>query len=609
MLIPSGSELCRIDGDYSSWFADLSSSLTTLRQLAGSTENEFLQIGQELQDISQRSLLLSQTAHELVETASGDRLQALIARLRELFAEMNTYLDQARNRNLAGIDTLKTVADLLARIREPLSEVRKMCKHLYILEVSIKIESAYLGDTGGEFVNLAQDIKQLSQQTKEKANAIEDHGGRLKNILEERGTKLAKARKMEEVEAEATLVKTAGSLEEMVAASGTFSKLGGIISANSLDCSNDISTIVQSMQFHDIFRQQVEHVMAGLQGLLPVLSTGNPDELSRQAAISKAGDVCELQEAQLQYATEALHQAVASIVESLRAIGARQRQMSRDIVDQTGGRKPRRAARSNASFIAEVSSQMHAITGLLAASGANNRKISGIMHEVTDTVRQITAFVAAIEVIGLDIIQIALNARIKAAATGGEGASLSVLAAEIGQMSEEAVQRTDIITSTLNEIHGMTEILAAETKVNQESLSARLADIDKELSLILKELDAISQELAGLIGLISDKAQSLSAGIERLANGIKVHMHTKDLAGKVLATLRRIIAESRRVNPASAAFKDDLRQMAQRYTMESERRIHESIAGRHNIGSLRQEPSAAAPPAEESEFGDNVDLF
>ncbi len=612
MLIPLVSEKFSIEGSLSSWSSALCSSLAMLRQMAGSTEQEFLQIGTELQEIYQCSLTLSQTAHQLVETASGDRLQELIDRLRELFVEMNTYLDQTRTRNLAGFATLKRAADLLKKIGEPLAGVRKMCKHLYILEVSIKIESAYLDDTGGEFVNLALDIKQLSQLTKEKANAIEDHRGNLKTIIEASGKELAKAREAEETEAEETLANTAGSLEEMVAVSCDFSKLGGIISANSLECSNNISTIVQSMQFHDIFRQQVEHVIAGLEVLLPVLSSDNPPprpvDHDRQAAISRTGDVCELQRAQLQYAAGALNDAVSSIVDSLRAIGVRQKELSSDIIDRTGGQKRGKTARSN-SFIAEVSSQMHAITDLLTASGANNRKISAIMHEVTNTVRQITGFVTDIEAIGQDIIQIALNARIKAAATGEKGASLSVLAAEIGQMSGEAVQRTDIISTTLTEIHGITEQLSTETSANQQTLSARLADIDEELSLVLKGLDAMGQELVSLLGRISTQAQSLSAGIEKLTKGIEVHMHIKTMADEVLAALGEIIAESRGLHPASDAFKEDLRQMAQQYTMESERRIHEKIAGRHGVEPTEQDLSASAKMAEESEFGDNVDLF
>ena len=617
MFMPLGSaHTDPIAGLFPSWSSALSSSLTTLQQLAGATEQEFLQIGSQLQEIYQHSLTLSQTAHQLVETASGERLRTLIDRLREIFQEMNTYLDQARTQNLTSYTTLANVSELLNKIGEPLVGVRRMCKHLYILEVSIKIESAHLGDMGSEFINLAMDIKQLSQQTKGKVNAIEDHRQHLQTIIAKNRAELAEARETQDAEAETTLSRTAASLTEMENVSGQFSQLGDTISANSLDCSDNISTVVQSMQFHDIFRQQVEHVIAGLEGLQPVLAVDNhpsrpENDRDRQAMISRTGDVCELQEAQLQYAAAALFDAVTSILESLRDIGAKQKKIAGDVIARTGGRRQKRTtATTDTSFIAEVSRQMHVITGLLSASGSNNQEMAGTMQEVAGTVRQITGFVTDIENIGHDIIQIALNARIKAASTGEEGASLSVLAEEIGQMSGEAVQRTDLITTTLTEIHDITDLLATETLGNQENLSTRLSGIEQELHSILSGLDTMGGELVTMLALISDQITSLSAGIEGITDRIDVHERTKSMADEVLAQLREIIRESRRLYPASDAFKEDLRQMAHRYTMESERRIHEHIASKHGIGATGREPPATeGTSAVESEFGDNVDLF
>ncbi|EKD36543.1 MAG: methyl-accepting chemotaxis sensory transducer, partial [uncultured bacterium] len=210
MLMPLGAaNRDPIAGFFPSWSSALSSSLATLHRLAGATEQEFLQIGSQLQEIYQHSLALSQTAHQLVETASGDRLQTLIDRLREIVQEMNTYLDQARTQNLTSYTTLANVSESLKKVGEPLVGVRRMCKHLYILEVSIKIESAHLGDMGSEFVNLAMDIKQLSQQTKEKVAAIEDHRQHLQTIIARNRTELVEAREAQDAEAEATLSRTA----------------------------------------------------------------------------------------------------------------------------------------------------------------------------------------------------------------------------------------------------------------------------------------------------------------------------------------------------------------------------------------------------------------
>jgi methyl-accepting chemotaxis protein len=231
------------------------------------------------------------------------------------------------------------------------------------------------------------------------------------------------------------------------------------------------------------------------------------------------------------------------------------------------------------------------------------------MKDVTGTVGKITGFVTDIEGIGRDIIQIALNARIKAASTGQEGASLSVLAEEIGQLSNEAVDRTNLITTTLAEIGKTTHELSAEASSSEEDLTARLIGLKGELESILKILDEMGDELLALLSQVKKQVTLLSREIETLTSGIDVHERTKALADAVLASLKDIFSEARQLYPASEAFKEDLRLMAKRYTMESERRIHESIAGRHGVGPVKVQEKATVTPVSDTEFGDNVDLF
>lgn len=258
----------------SSRTATLSSSPRTLHRLAGTTERELLQIGSQMQVISYHSAQLSSTAQLLAEIVSGARLDQLFDQVRQDFAGMENYLGQTHNQSNDSCTTLATVNGLLIEVGELLEGFCRMSKHLYLIEVAIKIESFCLGDMGGEFINLALDLKKLSQQVKIKAVAIHQHCLSLTTTIDH--------------------------------------NIG----------------IVRSMQFHDIFRQQVEHV----------------------------------------------------------------------IVDGVGG-------------------LMETITSLPTKCAATNSEIIITVKDVGSTVAQINADVADIEEIGHVIIQIALNARIKASAT------------------------------------------------------------------------------------------------------------------------------------------------------------------------------------------------
>jgi hypothetical protein len=104
----------------------------------------------------------------------------------------------------------------------------------------------------------------------------------------------------------------------------------------------------------------------------------------------------------------------------------------------------------------------------------------------------------------------------------------------------------------------------------------------------------------------------LSDDVDRATAGIDVQDRVKRMSDEVVDVLDRIVDRARELEPASLEFKDNLRHMEERYTMDSERHIHESIASKRSGGSTVASAvnvKTAAVAVEESEFGDNVDLF
>jgi hypothetical protein len=491
---------------------------------------------------------------------------------------------------------------------EPLGWIRKMKKYLYIFEVSIKIESTYMGEMQSEFANLAVDINKLSKQIVEKSSVIDESRDFLSSIITNNILNINESKSNQDAVIDSTIKETESSIDKLEYANQHFSSLGNKISSISDENSENISVIVQSMQFHDIYRQQVEHVIETLEGLMASCTeaqSGGTDSPDHQVLIGKVGDACELQEAQLQFASINLYEAVSAIVSNLRDIGAAQKQMTGEIYTQTGV-----IDTSSIAFIGDVGDHMASITHLLATCTDTNREMSAIMAEVTGTVDTITGFVSDIEDIGHEIIQISLNARIKAAFTGKGGAALSALSEEIGQLSNEAVQRTDLITGTLTAIQAITGDLSAEASNDDTSLGDTLSGMETELNETLIILKNMETELLALFPRLQTQVNTLSREIEQLTGSIDVHERTRRMADEVLGCLQQIFTEARALHPASDAFKEDLRLMGKHYTMESERRIHEDIARKHGGGAAMAPKQAVREPnPADSEFGDNVDLF
>lgn len=591
------------------WRPSLDSAMAELRQLAGATESEFLRIGEQMQGIHRHSGEISGLADHLVDAASGPRMQALLERLRQMMGDMEDYLARARARSVETFTTLQRFQDLLVQISKPLEGFQKMDMTLHILGVAIKIESARLGDMGSGFVNLAMDVEKLSHQINEKSEAILKHRHLLTSMVSESMALVQSTESCHDAEVSSTLANTAASLRELEAVNERFTRLGARVAAVSGEIAGNIGEVVSSMQFHDINRQQLEHVVEALEGLSTdidaVHGSGPADQ--RRSLIIEAGNVCELQEAQLHFASTEFHAAVSSIVDNLRELARKQTAMAEETLAAMGLMDA-----SDTSFLDGISHGIATVTSLLATFADTDRDMSAAMKKVAETIGEITVFVGDIESIGYATVHIALNAQIKAAHTGAEGAALEVLAKEIKQLSDETVHQTDSIATALTEINAATGRLSMKTDEAEIILGAKISGMGKEVSEIVEMLGGMNAELLAVLSRMHGMVDALTEEVEMVTAGIDVHERSRATADQVAAALHAIVDQSRKLEPASEEFKQNLRLMEERYTMESERRIHEAIAGKRKepteAGGQLQIPEAT-PGKGDSEFGDNVDLF
>ena len=584
------------------WRPLLARSLETLRQLAGATEQDFLRIGNQMQGAYLQTANLSQTARQLVDIASGERIATVMEQLHRLLGEMVNALDLAQQRSIDNCGEIARVGSVLKQVKAPVEDFRRMAKQLYIFEVLIRIESTYLKEMGGEFLNLAADIKKLSTQIRAKTTAIQQNIDSLSTTVAHNSSFFEQEITQGEQRKATAIANTEASLATLEGIHGNYLQSGAMIETIASRNSGALSDIVQSMQMHDTYRQQVEHVAEALEGLLPLL---DGTTATGQEAVLKIGDVCEIQQAQLQFAGSSLHESVETIIAKLRDLHQSQRDITANMAVSSAG------GRSDTSFLGEITSNIATVTDLLREYGTTTQTMDEMMHNVLRTMGEITTFVGDIELFGGEIIQIALNARIKAVCTGQDGAAMSTLSDEVGQLSKDAVHRTDIISQSLGEIHNITQSLTDEAGCGQNGLAQELVAMQQQLDQLLGALEQVSRELHGLTQQMQTQGQTLAKEFDQLTRGIDVHLRIQRQAAGVLDNLQQIITASRSLYPASDAFKEELHSLAERYTMESERRIHAEIARKHGVTLKKTaaKPKPAASPQPSSEFGDNVDLF
>jgi methyl-accepting chemotaxis protein len=587
------------------WHNQLTPTMAILRNLAGSTEVQFLQLGENLQDFAIRSARISGFAQELVELVAGSESNQLIDRLQRLFVDMNDYLGRVNHQGSESCQTLEQIMTQLDNVVRPLEGFQKMDKALRMLSISTKIESARLGELGAGFTTLAMDVEKLSQVVSEKSAGIM---GQRQSLIRLISSNLEMVRTTEEhqyADAGRILTTVGENLQTLSDLNARCSTTGSQVKMISELISADMGTVVSSMQFHDITRQQIEHVIEALEKMQQH-TCSRPEEKDEACheQIAEIGDICELQTAQMRHAAEQLSQATITILDSLRDIGSKQAQISFDLQQALMGS----SNSTETSLLDTMEQEMHQVTRILQSCDKADQELSGAMNKVTGTITEISSFVSDIEAVGSEIDLIALNAQIKAAHTGPQGAALGVLAEAIKRLSLDAVTQTEAVSSTLMAINTITATMADQNYLAAAGSDTRqVADMEQEAGQIISALSTINRTLLQQLSSLATTAESLADDISSTTNSVHVHEDIKQQTEDAVQALEQIDAEARTLVPASSEFRDNLRHMEQRYTMESERMIHEMMAARHGVKiSLQKQQESSGS---DSGYGDNVDLF
>jgi len=582
--LPAASD-AELDRLSAGWSRGLEGMAAELKVVAATTEDEFLAIGGRLQDFYQRGTGITALATEMLGEVAGEQVTQAMDGIANLLDEMGRYVANARQEIEASSATLSEILSLLEHVASPLSGFKKVNKVLRMLGISTKIESARLGQSAAGFDTLASDVGDLAVQVNDKAGVILKRKDDLTRAIEQTLSGVLNAGAQQHELVLGILDRTRGSLAALTEVNARCSSSVAGISAVSEEVSRSIGEVVMSMQTHDIVRQQIEHVDQALTELKGRLASGT-------AGADEVAWVCELQSAQLRHASKELDGAVQAIIGNLKEVARQQSGLSNEtrgmagIADQTGG-----------SFFSEMQKDITVVTAALLDSSKVNRSLCRAMSTVTDTVGEIASFVGDIEKIGEEIKLIALNAQIKSAYTGDEGAALGVLAEAIQRLSIDAIDHTTVVSQTLHEIIAVTESLNNGVCSDSSVLEAEVRDMVQGLSSLLGLLQSVNETLLHSLSSMDDAVTHLSSDIDRVTTGITVHRKVAQVLEGAVRGLGGVMVEARRIAPA-AGQGANLDELASRYTMHSERKIHESLLDGGQVSG----------PGPDS-FDDNVELF
>jgi len=590
-----------------------------LSGVVGAREKDFLALGAGLNEFHGQSLELAELATEMAELTSGEAMTESLDNLSGELGRMTNLCELSRSEQ--SIEELDAVNSIIDELEVIIVEFGRIVKKLSMLGISTRIESARLGSKGRGFSTLADDVEKLANNIVNYSGLIVENAKALKGYVERASNRtrgIIETQKACSVNIFENLNSNIQSLSRMTSHSSELSKR---ISEKTKNISDNISQAVLSMQFHDIVRQQVEHVEQAVHDMRDILEEKKAD-FSQPAldpdaveTVAWAGDVLQLQCSQLDHSKDRFVEAVESMLENLQGISGNILDISEDIrglMSAEGGEE--------GTALEGVEHGITFVSGSLREFAAEGEELGKLMASVAETIATMSSFVVEIEEVGAEIELIAINASIKAAHTGEEGAALGVLASAIQGLSVEARKQTDEVTRILTGISASADVL--QENASEYYDQSQVEDILATLGGIVKNIQSVDRESRDKFRSLRDRSDHLGKAIRELTR--QVDFHT-DVAGK-LDEVRVHLDEARGLAKEVVPLESDhnrserLQKLYERYTMETERDVHEAAFGLGASGGAGRQAESeielfddgdapGAPGTDDDGLGDNVDLF
>jgi len=581
------------------WKSSMELMARELAELNKSTEADFLTLGAQLNCLSDMAREVTTTARDAVDIIFDHKIEEAAVVLQKIFQVMGEYLGSSEKDLENSYGNLSAILGSLKDIWEPLSGFKKTVKHLKIYGVSIKIESArIIGDDNG-FNNLASDVENLSTLIASKSSRILKELDTLYVIIDHALSKFLKEEVKEHTKAKTILDQINVSLSSLGSRLALSSKTIERIENKSSEIGSDIGEIVTSLQFHDITRQQIDHVKESLDELKTrlqqVLAADKEENISDMSIIS---NVCMLQANQLSDSHLQLLSAAEKVIGKLREIEKKVFEISREIVTLL-----QVADSGKDTFLSEVKKGVSSVISSLKENAKTNGELRKGIGSVAQIISAIATFVDEIEDIGFEIELIALNASVKAAHTDKGGQSLGVLADAIRNLSENTHTNTTFISDSLKKIGSMAKDLGTTSGFVDDGKETEVEKMVEEMRLLLDLFEKTNGKVVPLFSRLGSQAGILAEGVEKTVGEITTMEKADTTLRQIIARLKGISSQAKEFFPEGNTNGQEgyLKQVEKLYTMERERDIHRNLYG---SGS-----EVDSYTGNQEDLGSNVELF
>jgi methyl-accepting chemotaxis protein len=236
-----------------------------LKEVTQQTEQATLEMGDKFMGIVSRARKQSENAAGTLTSlgaVGGDT--SLIEVSRKTFAEVMASLDAITSAGMETHNDMAVITDDAKSIKKIVEEIEYIAQQTNLLALNAAIEAARAGESGKGFSVVADEVRKLSDRSNAAADKIKKLVGKIEtdmDTIHHKAEKNAGENTRKSHDAGKAVEEALTTLDGVMG--GAKAGLDELKTENDA-LARDISGIIMSMQFQDITRQRIEHVIEPL---------------------------------------------------------------------------------------------------------------------------------------------------------------------------------------------------------------------------------------------------------------------------------------------------------------------------------------------------------
>lgn len=557
----------------------LSSALAKPRQ---AIEEAFVSVGSRLSEGAAMLNKLTRQFEALPTALQGEEVVESSSQLRAV-AQKARQLTEDFAKEKADLARL---VEVVAAANGPIGELRRTVKMIGIVSVNARVTAAGIVGDSDDFEVFTTDIAGLSDTA---SRTIHEFSAAYRQLTAEVQQAAGQRDRFDAAHAH-TLSELARSLDETLEALDQQRQSAVESSAETGRVSRGIvgriGSAVMALQVGDSTRQRLEHVETALDCLADIVG-GKPvdgvvlDEMASDQAVVA---LSLLEQDMLRETAGSFAEEVGEAEKALQALAAD----AGTIMDRS---RNLYGSSNEASALTVLSAQLRTATEILRDCEIERSKLETLAAAVQQTVSILLGHVAAVQDIESNMRLVSLNAAVRCAQLGPRGASLTVIASQLRELTTETVVAAEAAMTRLDEASGLAGAFVAAAGGENAGQIGRL---EHQANHAMTLLTGIDERLSGAMANLGVDGPKVIGLLQAAARGIDGQSQLAETMDDIALQIAALSTETMpdQLAPDLVTVLERLRKT---YTMEAERQIHSSLFG-----------GASAPPVED--VSDDMDL-